>query len=77
MVSASWDNMLKVWDLESGAELRTLQGHTAFVSCVALLPDGKRAISGSWDSTLKIWDLESGRLCERYKVMRMRSLASQ
>ena len=26
-VSASWDKTLKVWDLETGRELRTLQGH--------------------------------------------------
>ena len=27
-ISASWDKTLKVWDLASGAEVRTLQGHT-------------------------------------------------
>ena len=27
-VSASYDNTLKVWDLETGEELRTLAGHS-------------------------------------------------
>jgi WD40 repeat protein len=53
-ISASWDNMLKVWDLAatSGQELRTLTGHTGPVSGVAVTPDGQRAISASTDDTL-------------------------
>ena len=59
-VSASGDTTLKVWDLESGEELRTLAGHSDYVSGVAVTADGRRAVSASWDNTLKVWDLESG-----------------
>ncbi len=60
VVSASWDQTVKVWDLESGRELRTLEGHSGVVSGVAVTPDGRRAVSASWDRTLKVWDVESG-----------------
>ena len=30
-VSASYDNTLKVWEVGSGRELRTLAGHTSLV----------------------------------------------
>ena len=60
-VSASDDKTLKVWDLESGRELRTLQGHSDWVNGVAVSPDGRRAVSASDDKTLKVWDLETGR----------------
>ena len=60
-VSASEDKTLKVWDLESGRALRTLEGHSDWVNGVAVTPDGRRAVSASWDKTLKVWDLESGR----------------
>ena len=60
-VSASCDRTLKVWDVASGRELRTLAGHTGEVSAVALTPDGRLAVSASWDDTLKVWDVASGR----------------
>jgi len=50
-VSASDDGTLKVWDIETGACLRTLVGHTGAVTSVAVTPEGRRAVSGSWDKT--------------------------
>jgi len=64
-VSASYDQTLKGWDLESGKELQTLAGHSSsvwgLVYGVAVTPDGKRTVSASLDKTLKVWDLESGK----------------
>jgi len=60
-VSASVDETLKVWDVESGRALRSLEGHTDIVYGVALSGDGRFAVSASMDETLKVWDVESGR----------------
>ena len=54
------DQTLRLWDLESGQTLRTLEGHTDWVRAVAVTPDGRRAVSASGDQTLRLWDLESG-----------------
>ena len=51
---------MKVWDLSSGQELRTLIGHTASVSGVAISSDGRYGLSASLDKTVKVWDLSSG-----------------
>ncbi len=64
-VSGSYDRTVKVWDLQSGAELHSLAGHSGRVMSVAVSADGRRAVSGgydpgSWDQTVKVWDLESG-----------------
>jgi hypothetical protein len=59
-VSASQDQTLRLWELESGQTVHPLQGHTSYVTAVAVTPDGRRAVSASWDYTLRLWDLESG-----------------
>lgn len=60
-ISGSWDQTLKIWDLQTGQEMRTLTGHWDNVSAIAITPDGRHVISGSWDQTLKIWDLQTGK----------------
>jgi len=42
------------------ALLRTMAGHSSWVICTAITPDGRRAISGSVDETLRVWDPEIG-----------------
>jgi WD40 repeat protein len=59
-VSASNDETLRVWDLERGQTLKTLEGH-AGVTAVAVL-DGRRAVSAYYDRTLWVRDLESGQI---------------
>jgi len=51
----------KIWDGESGKELRTLRGHSGSVNSVAFSPDGKRMATASDDQTAKVWDAESGK----------------
>ena len=46
-LSGSHDRTLRLWDLETGAELRRFEGMRDRVTSVALLPDGRRALSGS------------------------------
>jgi WD40 repeat protein len=59
-VAASGDGTLRLWDLDSGQTLHTLEGHTRRVNAVALTPDGWRALSASEDGTLRLWDLDNG-----------------
>ena len=59
MVSASWDNTLKVWDLASGRAEAMLAGHADIVTACAVTPDGRWVVSASLDNTLKVWDFET------------------
>jgi WD40 repeat protein len=56
-----------LWSLRSPREiqatacLRTLEGHAGWVNDIAVLPDGRQAISASQDGTLKLWDMDNGK----------------
>ena len=52
---------IKLWDVGSGKELNTLDGHTDWVLSVAFSPDGHALVSGSRDKTIRIWDVKSGK----------------
>jgi Effector-associated domain 5/WD domain, G-beta repeat len=58
----SWDGTLKVWDLDNGQLVRTLQGQLSWVTGVAVTGDARGAVSISLDRTLRVWDLDSGQL---------------
>jgi len=60
VLSGSFDGTLKLWDLETGAELRTFIGHQNPIWAVAVLANGKQALAASSDGRLKLWDLETG-----------------
>jgi WD40 repeat protein/serine/threonine protein kinase len=50
---------VKIWDVATRTERRTLKGHQGYVWKVTFSPDGRYLASGSWDSTVKVWDLEA------------------
>ena len=54
------DNHIKVWDLDTGAELYTLDGHTGLVGLLGLRDN--ILVSAAADKTLRIWNPESGKL---------------
>ncbi len=60
LVTGSWDNTVKLWDIASGALLWSdLQASN--LASVAFAPDGRTlATSGGTDATVDLWDLHTG-----------------
>jgi WD40 repeat protein/serine/threonine protein kinase len=61
VATASHDKTLKIWDVNTGGEIRTLSGHTQVSFKVAFSPAGDRLASVSDDNSAKIWDAATGR----------------
>ena len=66
IVSGSRDSTLRVWDMETGAELLVLRGHLGEVNAISVSPDSAQVVSGSGDCSLKLWSLCDGRLIAEF-----------
>ncbi len=64
LATGSYDATIKIWDIESGRELRTLRGHTSGVR--ALQFDDTKLISGSLDQSIKVWNWRTGECLSTY-----------
>jgi len=58
MFSGSRDKMVRLWDVNNGREIKTLKGHTNWISSVIFSPDGKILASASGDGTIILWNLD-------------------
>ncbi|KAI0015049.1 quinon protein alcohol dehydrogenase-like superfamily [Xylariomycetidae sp. FL0641] len=58
LATGSYDSTIKLWDIEKGEVIRTLQGHTMGIR--ALQFDDRMLVSGSLDGTVKIWNWRTG-----------------
>ncbi|MCX7012278.1 MAG: MBL fold metallo-hydrolase [Candidatus Sumerlaeota bacterium] len=67
LLTGGWDGTARLWEVESGNEIRTLAHHAMAVHSVAFSPDGRLVAVGSGDTTVTLWEAATGR--------RLRSLA--
>ncbi len=68
IISSSGGKTIKMWDVEKGECVKTLEASAGSVSCLAYSTDGKYIVSGSNqpysetpDNNVRIWDAETGK----------------
>lgn len=83
IITCSSDGSLRLWDLESGAQIGDDwrdegddgdDGDQVFA--IALSPVGDVVASGSYDGTVRLWDIETGKVITKWKghTKRVRSV---
>ncbi|KAH9042989.1 WD40 repeat-like protein [Lactarius hengduanensis] len=58
LITGSYDRTARVWNIETGMEIRCLRGHTRVLR--ALQFDEVKLITGSMDHTLRVWNWRTG-----------------
>ncbi|ODV81072.1 WD40 repeat-like protein [Suhomyces tanzawaensis NRRL Y-17324] len=61
VATTSFDQIWKLWDIQTHTELVQQEGHSKEVFAGAFHPDGSLFTSGGLDGIIKVWDLRSGR----------------
>ncbi len=51
---------IRIWNLATGKEIRTMRGHLGSVHALAFSPDGARLASAGADGTLRVWNVANG-----------------
>lgn len=60
-VPENHEETIKLWEVSTGREVRTLRGHSEVVNSIVFSPDGRYALSGGTDETIKLWEISTGR----------------
>jgi WD40 repeat protein len=54
-------NMLRLWDVRTGEEVKRFPGHVNGTTFVGFLPGGEEAISTGMDGVVRIWGIKEGK----------------
>ena len=61
LASASWDRSVKLWELPSGEEVKTVTRKMKEVQTLSFSPDGRWLATENSSNTVTLWDAKSGR----------------
>lgn len=59
VVSGGWDQSIRLWEMETGECLFSLEEQLEEINSLDISADGKMLISGGWGRVVQVWDLES------------------
>ena len=75
LLTCACDQLIKMWDVNSGECVQTFSRHTESVTAIAWLPDGNYFISAGVDKTVLLWGVASGAVLSSWTGSRVHNLA--
>jgi transducin (beta)-like 1 len=67
LASFSYGKTVKLWDVETGSCLHTLENQQSFVRSIDFSPDGRFLASGCDDRVFNIWCTQTGKLLKTHQ----------
>lgn len=68
LASISYGGGVKLWEVENGRCLGTLQGYSHVICALAFSPDGSLLAEGDDSGVLRVWDVQSGRCLTAFQA---------
>lgn len=68
LATSSYDKTVKLWDVETGKMMKSLEAHDGPVMKVAFSPDFRYLASGANDGSISLWSMRDQQLVKKFKM---------
>jgi len=65
-ISGSRDNVVIIWDSDSGEILQEFNEHESTIRAVSISPCGKKAATGDYGAVIHVWNVETGEVVNSF-----------
>lgn len=69
-LTGAGDGIARLWDVQTGKEIRQFKGHSDRFAALVFSPDGSQILTANLDKTVRLWDVQTGRELRRFEHLK-------